>query len=390
MTPGARVAAAIEILNEWRGDAPAERVLTRWGRNNRYAGSKDRAAIRDHVFGVLRKLDTTAWLGGGDTGRALMIGALVRDGVDVDTLFNGQGHAPDPLSDDEQAAVRAIGDVPDDVARNMPEWIFENLTRDHGDAVNQICAVMQDRAPVTLRVNVARTTVAEVQSVLEKQGVVSETVEGAPTALILPDAPRGIANWEVFQDGLIELQDASGQALISGLPLKGGMRVLDFCAGGGGKSLALAAHADVIVHASDKNVARMSDIASRAARAKAMIAVLGPNDIDQDRGYDLVLVDAPCSGSGTWRRTPEMKHRLTPEALQDYVNLQAEVLDKAAVHVAEGGALVYATCSIFSEENQNQVAAFIAQHSEFAVENERSWMPSTVGDGFFGCTLRRS
>jgi len=390
MTPGARVAAAIEILDEWREGAPIERVLTRWGRNNRFAGSKDRAAIRDHIFNTLRSLDSAAWVGGGDTGRQLMIGSIRLLGNDPADVFNGQGHAPAPLSDEEHNAVRNPVDVPADLARNMPDWIYSHLQRDHGTSADAICEISQGRAPVTLRVNVARTSVEDVQKALDDLGIASRTVASSPTALVLPDAPRGIANWDVFQDGLIELQDASSQAMVCDLPLADGQRVLDFCAGGGGKSLAMVAQANIILHASDKNVARMSDIASRAARAKAMIAVLGPNEIDQDQGYDVVLVDAPCSGSGTWRRAPEAKYRLTPDGLTELVAAQAEVLEKAAQSVKTGGALTYATCSVFDVENQKQVSDFLALNSDFVLEYQRVWLPDADGDGFFMCTLRRS
>lgn len=390
MTPGARVAAAIEILDAWSDDAPIERILTRWGRNNRYAGSKDRAAIRDYVFDVLRNFDSCAWAGAGTEGRALMIGRLRLNDIALDDLFNGQGHAPAALEPEELAALPDLATLPADVARNMPEWVYAHLTAQYGDQAVEICDVLKHRAPVCLRVNLARTTLAFVQGELAKQGVNCETVDDVPTALILPDAPRGIANWDMFKDGLVELQDASSQALVFGMPLSDDLRVLDYCAGGGGKSLAMAGLAKLQMDASDIEVSRMVDIAHRASRAGCAIRVVPQPDLADQTPYDLVLVDAPCTGSGTWRRTPEAKVRLTQEKLDNYCVTQRRIMSEAAELVAAGGALVYATCSVLDQENQAAVDLFLSQHADFTIENTDAWLPSATGDGFYGCTLRKS
>lgn len=386
MTPAARVAAAIEILDMIGDGLPAEQVLTRWGRGNRFAGSKDRAAIRDHVFDVLRVRRSAAWLGNAATGRGLMIGLLRLQGIDPATLFTGEGHAPAPLMDHEMQLPE--GEMPDADAWNLPDWLTERFAEGLGDAAAETAQKLQGRAPVTLRVNVAKTNTSDAILMLKEAGV--EVVENplSATALTVVEGSRRIRNAPAYMDGFVELQDASSQAVVDALPKAG--RVLDYCAGGGGKALAIAARGADAVFAHDIDVGRMRDLPLRAARAEAEITQLEGSDLATFGPYDLVLVDAPCSGSGSWRRAPEAKWRLTPEQLAQTADLQDSILDAAAALVAEGGTLVYATCSILPDENQQRVAAFLARNNGWVCTWEKTFEVSDLGDGFYSAHLTQS
>lgn len=388
MTPAARLAAAIAILEQVREGAPAERALTNWGRASRFAGSGDRAAVRDHVFDVLRCRGSFAALGGGESGRALVLGLARAQGLAVAALFTGEGHAPAPLSGQE--AARLAQPLPDEGALadlDWPDWLRPQLQADLGAAYAAVSARMRARAPVFLRVNLARGDRAAAQAALALEGIATRPDPLAETALEVTGGARRVQASAAYRDGLVELQDAASQAAIAQVPVAAGMRVLDYCAGGGGKALALAARAPKArIEAHDIDPGRMRDIPVRAARAGARISTVAPGRLGRD--YDLVLVDAPCSGSGTWRRTPEAKWRLTPERLAELCTLQAQILRAAAARVAPGGRLLYMTCSLLDAENAAQVEAFVRE-TGWQVAEQRRFTPLDGGDGFFAAQLER-
>lgn len=388
MTPAARLAAAIAILDQLRDGTPAERALTNWGRASRFAGSGDRAAVRDHVFDVLRCRGSFAALGGGESGRALALGLARAQGLDLASLFTGAGHAPAPLTEEE--AARLAQPVPDAGALadlDWPDWLRPQLRADLGADYGAVSAQMRARAPVFLRVNLARGDRAAAQAALAAEGVATRPHPLAETALEVIEGARRIQASAAYREGLVELQDAASQAAIALVPVAAGMRVLDFCAGGGGKALALAARAPAArIEAHDVDPGRMRDIPVRAARAGARISTVAPGRLGRE--YDLVLVDAPCSGSGTWRRTPEAKWRLTPERLEALCTLQVQILREAAARVAPGGRLLYMTCSLLSVENTAQAAAF-ARETGWHMDDERRFTPLDGGDGFFAALFHR-
>lgn len=385
MTPGARVAAAIEILDMIGDGLPAEQVLTRWGRGNRFAGSKDRAAIRDYVFDVMRIRRSAAWLGRAGTGRGLMIGLLRAQGVDPASLFTGEGHAPAPLMDYEEAL--AEGDIPVEDAWNLPDWLVERLDASLGDQAAETATALQGRAPITLRVNTAKTDISGAISMLKEAGVECVQNPLSPTALTVTEGPRRIRNSPAYLEGYVELQDASSQAVVDALPTGG--RVLDYCAGGGGKALGMVARGATAVFAHDIDPARMRDLPLRAARAEAEITQLEGSDLETFGPYDVVLVDAPCSGSGSWRRAPEAKWRLTPAQLDELTALQDGILDQACALVAPEGMLAYATCSVLPEENRARIDAFLGRHDGWTCGFEKSFSVNDQGDGFYTAHLTR-
>lgn len=387
MTPGARVAAAAEILDTWQGGMPAERALTRWARGHRFAGSKDRAAIRDHVYGALRRLRSAAAIGGGTDGRALMLGLLRFEGTDPGTVFTGQGHAPAPLDPAEAASGRAPAAGAE--ALDMPDWLYARLSEGLGEACDAVCAALRHRAPVHLRVNLARASRAEAAAALAAEGIATAPHRLSPSALEVRAGERALRSAAPVVDGRVEFQDAASQAVADMVPLRDGDRVLDHCAGGGGKALALAARARIALFTHDAEARRMVDLPMRARRAGAAIQCLDPGRAAEAAPYDAVLVDAPCSGSGAWRRDPEGKWRLTPARLSDLEALQARLLIEASDLVAPAGALVYATCSLLRSENADQISRFVSAAPHWQVEHQRVFLPSHGGDGFFCAVLRR-
>ena len=384
MTPAARLQTAAELLDAVLGGARAEPVLTAWGRRARHAGSGDRAAVRDLVYEALRRRRSFAALGGADSGRGLMLGRLRARGEDPETLFTGARHAPAPLTAAERAAGRAPAGAE---AMDLSDWLWEAFRESLGETAAQAALALRDRAPVHLRANRLKTDRAGAAQTLAAEGIETVPVATAETALEVTKGARAIARSRTFATGLVELQDAASQAVVEALPLSPGARVLDFCAGGGGKTLALAARLSGPVHAHDAEPRRMADLPARAARAGAEVQMLSRPGLAAP--FDLVLCDVPCSGSGAWRRDPDAKWRLTPERLSDLVAVQDAILDRAAGLVGQGGSLAYVTCSVLRDENEARTGAFLELSTGWRRACERRWDPGAGGDGFYLSVLTR-
>ena len=385
MTPGARVAAAIEILQDMHDGLAAEQALTRWARRSRFAGSKDRAAIRDHVFDVMRCKRTAAFFGRRENPRALMVGLLHAQGAELDTLFSGIGHAPAPLAPEETEFPAPSEDKA--TLWNLPDWLIPFFEAALGADAASTAQALQERAPVFLRVNTAKIQRGEVKELLAAQGILTEINPLCDTALTITEGARKLRNSESYTDGLVELQDAASQAVVASLPI--GARVLDYCAGGGGKALAIAAQDDRVVFAHDIDPRRMADLPSRAARAGVTVQQLATDEIRHHAPFDIVLCDAPCSGSGAWRRAAEGKWVLTPVRLVELTNLQDQILDDAATLVGKAGTFAYATCSVFRDENEDRIAAFLKRHSGWRCVHQHRYDIGPQGDGFFTAHLIR-
>lgn len=383
MTPAARLSAAISILDRWLAGQPAEQALTNWGRASRFAGSGDRAAVRDLVFDAIRCRRSFAALGGAETGRCLILGSLRAQGIDPEVFFTGDGHAPPPVRADE------AGRAPQGLeALDCPDWLAGPLRDSLADDFAAVMEALRHRAPVFLRVNAARIDRAAAQAALAAEGIVSVPHHLAKNALEVTENARKIQNSAPFRDGLVELQDAASQAVVEALPLRDGLKVLDLCAGGGGKTLAMAARARLALYAHDADPKRMADLPARAARAGAKLRL---TEMPEAAGpFDLVLADVPCSGSGSWRRAPEGKWRLSPERLQQLVNIQAQIIDRASKLIGKGGVLAYATCSMLRCENDAQIDGFLSRNSAFAETSRHRFTPLSGGDGFFLAILRKT
>jgi len=392
MTPGARLSAAIELLDAILAGAPAERELTRWARASRFAGSKDRAAVRDLVYDGLRRRRSLGWLGGGDTGRAIVLAQAAGEGGDLAALFTGEGFDPAPVTAAERASLeRGLDDAPKAVRLDYPDALHDELAASLGPDFEPVLEAMQARAPVDLRVNTLKTTADAATVVLARDGVQVDRHPLARNALRVLDNPRLVAASRAYTSGMVELQDASSQVVAETAGARPGMTVLDYCAGGGGKTLGLAAELQGRgrLMAWDVNPRRMADLPERARRAGAEVRILTDAECAKLKAVcDLVLVDAPCSGTGAWRRKPEGKWRLTTAELDGYPPLQDAILDAAAAKVKPGGRLVYATCSLLARENEERAAAFAARHPDWQAEGSQRLSPLDGGDGFFIARFR--
>ncbi len=391
MTPTARLSAAIALLDQILTGDPAERALTRWARASRFAGSKDRAAVRDIVFDALRRKRSLAHLGGSMSGRSLVMAQQFSNGAALEELFGDFRFAPPALSPEESAQLANPGPAPDPVQLDYPDFLDAELRRSLGEGFVPVMQAMQARAPVDLRVNTLKTTVEEARKYLARDLIFTEAVDGIEGALRITENPRKLNGSLAYRYGFVELQDVSSQRVSKLAGVQPGMKVLDYCAGGGGKTLALSAEmqGQGQIFAHDVNPLRMKDLPERARRAGADIQVISPDHIDTAPKCDLVLVDAPCSGSGAWRRSPDSKWRLTAARLEELTNLQREILQKAQAQVGQNGLLAYATCSLFSAENADQIAWFQSENSGWKLLRQQSLSPLTGGDGFYISVLQR-
>ena len=383
MTPGGRLSAAIEVLAEIEArHRPASDALKDYGLAHRFAGSKDRAAVAAHVYDALRRRASSAWLMDDDTPRAIVLGSLVRarglDAAAVAALCDGDAHAPEAMSEAERAALatRTLEGAPDHVRGDFQAWLGPSLAAVLGDALVPEMEAMAERAPVDLRVNTLKATRDKTIAALAHLSPVPSA--HAPNGLRLPlgDDGRGpaLVGEPAFVKGLVEVQDEGSQLAVALARPRPGEQVLDLCAGAGGKTLALAAAMENRgqVYAADTDGRRLAGLRPRLDKSGARnIQVRAPRRgvppiTDLAGRCDLVLVDAPCTGTGTWRRNPDAKWRVRPGALEQRLKEQDAVLTEAARAVKSGGRLVYVTCSLLEEENEARVHAFRTAHPNFA------------------------
>jgi 16S rRNA (cytosine967-C5)-methyltransferase len=384
MTPAARLSAAIDLVDAIDTQRiPAAKALKEWGTAHRYAGSGDRAAIAGLIWDVLRRRASSAWTMDDDSPRARVLGMLkVERGMGVDAiaaLCDGGRFAPASLSDAEHAALasRTLVDAPPHIAGDYPEWLDGALAEMFGDERVAEATAMASRAPLDLRVNTLKAKREKMLGSLAHLGATATPWSPIGLRIELGADARnpGIHSEEDFIKGAIEVQDEGSQlaALLSGA--KPGEQVIDLCAGAGGKTLALAAmmQGKGRLIATDHDKRQLAPIYERLSRAGVHNADVrtpkGPNDTlsDINASADLVLIDAPCTGTGTWRRNPDAKWRMRPGALEVRQNDQIAVLDRGAALVKPGGRIAYITCSVLGAENGAQIRAFVARHPEFAV-----------------------
>jgi 16S rRNA (cytosine967-C5)-methyltransferase len=397
MTPAARLQAVIEILGTDTAQ-PLDRQLKAWFRDRRFAGSKDRRAITERVYAIFRQHAHLAHRMAGDAPRALAIAALLADGEDPEAFFTG-GYGPGPLTDAERAAIAvAPSSAPAWVDGEYPHWLEAELLRAFSGRLPEEMAGLQQRAPVDLRVNTLKAKRDDVLTVLRGDGFACVALDDLAGAIRCPPGAALTAH-PLYESGAFEIQDASAQRAVALCGAQPGMRVLDLAAGAGGKSLALAAamRGQGEIVACDIRGPALVELERRAVRAGAgniRTYLLGMPlaDAALAQPFDVVLLDAPCSGSGTWRRQPELKWRLTSERLTQLIGIQDELLARAAAATRPGGRLVYATCSILPRENQDRVEAFLSAHPVFvrAQPDFHASPVATGSDGFYAAILIRN
>jgi 16S rRNA (cytosine967-C5)-methyltransferase len=384
MTPSARLSAAIEVLADIDARRrPAGDALKDWGLSHRFAGSGDRAGIAGLVYDALRRRASSAYVMGEATPRAILIGMLKRErGLDreaIAKLFDGSRFAPEPLTGAETAALESasLDGAPPHVAGDYPEWLDPHFAKVFGDERAEEGAALASRAPVDLRVNTLKAHRDDAVSALAD--LQPEPTRWSPVGLrIKLDAGAkspSIHSEHAFIKGLIEIQDEGSQlaALLAGA--KPGEQVVDLCAGAGGKTLALAAamenHGQIFATDTDKR--RLAPIHDRLTRSGARnVQVRPPKSVgnelaDLEGRMDLVLIDAPCTGTGSWRRNPDAKWRMRPGALELRMKDQAAILDRAVGLLKPKGRIAYVTCSVLDEENGAQIRGFLARYPEFSL-----------------------
>ncbi|MGD9668554.1 MAG: RsmB/NOP family class I SAM-dependent RNA methyltransferase [Hyphomicrobiaceae bacterium] len=398
MRPGARLAAAIDVIAAIdREHRPASVALADWGRSHRFAGSGDRSAIGTLVFDALRRRRSLAAQMGADTPRAVVLAAAVRafgmTPAEIEAAISpGMAHAPDPLSEDELQRLDAglPADIPADVLADLPEWLVPSLTRAFGERLIAEGEAMATRAPIDLRANTLKADREKVLKALTRFG--AEPTHLAPHGIRIA-APIGGARAPNVEaetahgKGWFEIQDEGSQVAAALAGVEPRQQVLDLCAGAGGKTLALAAAMNNTgqIYAYDTDRKQLRPIFERLMRAGVRnVQVMEGGDQEALHApgarFDVVFVDAPCTGSGTWRRRPDSKWRLKPEALEQRIADQDAVLSEGAALVKPGGRLVYATCSVLPEENVDRVAAFLDVHTDFAlVPINEAWKAALGG-----------
>lgn len=383
MTPAARVAAAIEILADIETrHRPASDALKDWGLVHRFAGSKDRAALASLVYDALRCRASAAFVMGAETARAIVLGSLreMRSLTyeDIAALFTGEGFAPAALTDEERERFEtaSLDDAPAHIRGNFPEWLAPSFAAVFGDAAVDEGRALATRAPLDLRVNSLKATREKAQAALAHLGAAPTPL--SPLGLRLPLSEDGrspsLAGEPAYVKGLVEIQDEGSQLAALLCAVQPGEQVLDLCAGGGGKTLALAAMMENRgqIYATDRDARRLAGLFRRLEKAGTRNVQVRPPRRGSDPladlagRCDLVLIDAPCTGTGTWRRNPDAKWRIRPGALAQRLKEQDEILEIAQRFVKQNGRLIYVTCSLLREENEDRVAAFLENHPDFA------------------------
>lgn len=421
MKPSARIQATIDILDKIEvSRIPMDNVLRDYMKYRRYIGSKDRKAIVELVYSIMRATARLRWwfehVGSEQTSRLLVASYLLLDGqslVEVSQYFNDEKHAPTSLTDDEKAILEKLDgqtlkhdNMSEDVLGECPPWAYERLKTLWGDEFLSQMHAMLEGASLDLRVNTIKASVEKAKATLEADGIQTEKTKYSPVGLRAIGKPY-LSVSKAFHKGLVEIQDEGSQLIAELCEVEPGMRVLDYCAGSGGKTLALAARMEGrgIIYAMDNDSRRLEKGRKRYKKAGVHNVEVRSLEDEKNRKWlrrqkaamDVVLVDAPCSSSGTWRRNPDLRWNQYGPSIDEIKEMQADILTRVADKVKPGGKLVYATCSLFREENEDQVEKFLLDHPDFELRSiNENWIkgdymrlaPRDYGtDGFFTAIL---
>ncbi|MAI08276.1 MAG: rRNA cytosine-C5-methylase [Magnetococcales bacterium] len=389
MRYGGQVQAAIDLYNEaGRRAAPLDIVMSQYFRNRRYIGSKDKGVVAGILYGLMRRMGEVNFLiesvKGDKSYRLQIFVYLLLEGASKQTIENicsGDTYAPKLLNNEEKKVLKALDfgalkNAPDYVKLNYPKWMDWHLKQTFGDKLSDVMEAMNQQATTDIRVNTLVSSVDKVQANLKDEGFEMRRAEYSPLCLRM-DERRSVFSTKAFKDGAFEMQDEGSQLIAALCRVKAGLKVTDFCAGAGGKTLALSADMGNkgTICALDINERRLKEMPKRLKRAGVnnvqthLIASENDKWVKRHKEtQDVVLVDAPCSGAGTWRRSPDSRWKLTQESLAELNEIQSSVLQSAARLVKKGGRLVYATCSVLRSENEEQVEKFLEANPSFKLQ----------------------
>jgi len=386
MRPAARIQSAIEILDLiFEGKRPADALIGDYFKARRYAGSKDRRSISERVYSILRKKAKLNWISEQlqitQSARIFaLIDSILRE-EDIETIFTEGEYNPAPLQGKEEDVAHFmdtlldISSAPQYVRLEFPEWLEADLTTSLGDDFDVILNALNEEAPLDLRINTLHPDAKKAAAVLAEENFETEVGPFSPICLRSQKKVK-LGGHKSYQDGLIDIQDEGSQLIALLSQAKGCDMVMDFCAGGGGKTLALAAEMENEgqLYALDISSTRLFKMKKRLERAKVTNVHLHPIKAENDpwlKGFesrvDRLLIDAPCSGIGAWRRNPESRWKMTPELLEDLLGRQERILQSSAHLVKQGGRLVYATCSLLKRENEDQIEKFLKENDNYSI-----------------------
>ncbi len=425
MTPAGQLAAAIDLLAEIEADPrPADAVANHFFRNRRFIGAGDRREVSTLVWGCLRARRHLGWwlshFGAPETSRLLLAVQAVFAGMSLHKIamaFSAGRYGPPALTAEEATVLEKFAghtlehpNMPEAVKYEIPDWILPLFKAQFGPALPAEMAALAEPAPLDLRINILKTTREAAMVLLAREGLDARPSPFSPWGLRLAGR-QSVTQKAAFQDGFVEIQDEGSQLIAMLVDAQPGMRVADYCAGAGGKTLAIAmtmANKGHIV-ACDTSAPRLEGAVKRLRRAGVHNVeqhLLGPGDKWAKRNaqkFDRVLVDAPCTGTGTWRRNPDARLRLTLNDLNELRAKQAMILDQAQKLTKPGGKLIYATCSLLNDENEAQVEAFLARYPNFKVLPLDAALPAALQgrfmrlsprahgtDGFFAAVMERT
>lgn len=402
MQLSAKYQAVLEILSKVMADKfPADNIMREYLRERKYIGSKDRKFITDTVWDIIRHRSRLTFDSRSENPRMLLLTYLKDE--DFDIVADGSQYGLSPLTKTEKAALQNLNTdfYPPYVENECPQWLFAKINNP------ALCAALNTKACADVRANLIGRE--DVKEKLQKEGLFFRFTPYSPYGL-RSDERLNLQNCIAYQNGEIEVQDEASQLGAILCDVKPQHKIIDYCCGGGGKSLFLGAILKNCgkIFAHDKNPQRMSGLEERSKRLK-ITNIAKINSLKENDAFDRFIIDAPCSGSGTWRRSPDAKYRLTPKQLEGIKQAQTEILDIAAAHIAENGRIIYMTCSVLPEENEEQIKTFLQKYPHFECVNMRSlweklleqpyplteenWLkcsPLTTGtDGFFVCVLTK-
>ena len=381
--------SVIEILDTYLDEAKINFVLRKWAIKHRFAGSSDRRKIKDIIFDIIRQKKSCEHVGGGFSGRNLLIGYLKLKGTELSSVFDNSKFGPKELTIKEQNINVDFSNLSNIYELDFPSWLIPILRRSLQSEFNNVVKALRNRSHVQLRVNLKKISRLNAIKKLKKNNIECEINKLCSTALNVLSGAQHILTSPCFENGFVELQDAGSQLVSELIEINYNDKVLDMCAGAGGKSLAIScgAELDATYFAWDVNFDRMKDIDARSKRAGVKIEKV--IKLSSKSFYNKIIIDAPCSGSGSWRRDPEGKWRLDEDILENYVKTQKELILKGLKLLAPRGQILYITCSILDIENGKLIDDLISSVLSLRLVTSISLVPSSKSDGFYGAVLEK-